>query len=88
MNEQIIYNTSEECFHRLDQLDPLSHFRECFDFPRLQSDQECLYFCGHSLGLRPKKAKVYVQEELDAWARWGVEAVSYTHLTLPTIYSV
>ena len=26
--------------------------------------------------------------QLDYWARTGLVAVSYTHLTLPTIYSV
>ncbi|MCX7978641.1 MAG: kynureninase, partial [Bdellovibrionaceae bacterium] len=31
------------------------------------------YFAGHSLGLMPLKAQQYVNEELEAWARLGVE---------------
>jgi kynureninase len=31
------------------------------------------YFCGHSLGLQPRRAREYVLEELSAWEQQGVE---------------
>jgi len=32
-----------------------------------------VYLCGHSLGLQPKTAAAYVEEELEDWAQLGVE---------------
>src|SRR5437763_3820366 len=32
-----------------------------------------LYFAGHSLRLQPRRAREYVLQELDDWARFGVE---------------
>ena len=34
---------------------------------------ECIYFCGNSLGLQPIMTKVLVQAELDTWATRGVQ---------------
>src|SRR5207253_2775213 len=36
-------------------------------------DVEPIYFTGNSLGLMPKKAKEYVDQELDDWARLAVD---------------
>jgi len=33
-----------------------------------QSDGECVYLCGHSLGLMPKVVQSYTQRQLDSWA--------------------
>jgi kynureninase len=66
-------NTTEACAIHFDQNDQLKEFRSHFDFPKINGQQDQLYFCGHSLGLRPKKAKEYINEELDAWADLGVE---------------
>lgn len=55
-----------------DAQDPLSSLRDEFAFPESKSGSP-LYFAGHSLGLMPKKAPLYVQEEMEAWARYGVE---------------
>lgn len=57
---------------KLDAQDPLAKLRDEFVFPESKSGRP-LYFAGHSLGLMPKKAKLYVQEELEAWGRYGVE---------------
>lgn len=56
----------------LDHNDPLAVFRSRFYFPTFHSDNP-IYFTGNSLGLQPKKVASYVQEELDAWAKFGVE---------------
>ena len=52
-----------------DEADALSPLRAEFHFP----EQTPLYFAGHSLGLMPRKAREYVNAELDDWARFGVE---------------
>ena len=65
----------EEAFaHQLDAADPLRHFRECFHIPRRADGQPAIYFCGHSLGLQPKTARAFVEQELDVWAQHAVEA--------------
>jgi len=50
-----------------------AEFRARFAMPQDPQGRELLYFAGHSLGLQPRRAKEYVLEELDAWARLGVE---------------
>jgi len=39
----------------------------------LAPEEEAIYFCGHSLGLQPKATRKLLDEELDKWARAGVE---------------
>lgn len=56
----------------MDAKDPLKKFREAFHFPDFH-DKEVVYFTGNSLGLQPKSVQSYLQEELDAWAKYGVE---------------
>lgn len=56
----------------LDARDPLAGFRERFHVPP-HGDGECVYLCGNSLGLQPKSAARYLDEELEAWRRFGVE---------------
>lgn len=57
----------------LDKQDPLRKFREKFHIPLQENGREFLYLCGNSLGLQPRKAAEYVHEELEDWARLGVE---------------
>jgi kynureninase len=57
----------------LDSADPLSKFRDRFNFPLQKSGNEVIYFTGNSLGLSPKTAKSYVDQELDDWAQLAVE---------------
>lgn len=56
----------------MDEKDALQHFRNEFLFPTFQ-DQTAIYFTGNSLGLQPKKTAQYIQEELNDWAKYGVE---------------
>ena len=57
---------------QLDQNDLLSSFRNKFYIPLIHG-KECIYFTGNSLGLQPKTVKKYVDQELEDWARMGVE---------------
>ncbi|HEX7060982.1 MAG TPA: hypothetical protein VF200_03380, partial [Woeseiaceae bacterium] len=57
----------------MDERDPLRAFREEFNFPPPGDGQEPVYLCGNSLGLQPKLAARYVQEELEDWANLAVD---------------
>jgi kynureninase len=57
----------------LDAQDPLAAYRERFYIPYGADGQESIYLCGNSLGLQPKTARAYVAQELQDWARLGVE---------------
>ena len=67
------YETGAEFAARMDADDPLASFRTRFLFPKIASGADCIYLCGHSLGLQPKKAKDYIEQELRDWADFGVE---------------
>jgi kynureninase len=56
----------------MDERDPLKEFRERFLLPK-NPDANCIYLCGHSLGLQPKTAAAYIEQELKDWAQLGVE---------------
>ncbi|MGH7658722.1 MAG: kynureninase, partial [Gemmatimonadales bacterium] len=58
---------------RLDDADPLVHFRERFAIPRDASGEPLVYLSGNSLGLMPRAARDMVNGELDDWATLGVE---------------
>ncbi|XP_043930906.1 kynureninase [Protopterus annectens] len=75
--------TDEKLALYLDEQDKLRHLRDCFHMPKVRDlpeidselvdkDQNCVYLCGNSLGLQPKKVKEYIDEELDKWAKIGV----------------
>jgi len=66
------FQPGEACAAELDARDPLAHYRQRFYVPRIQGE-ECIYLCGHSLGLQPKSAKAHIEQELEDWARLGVE---------------
>jgi kynureninase len=55
-----------------DSGDPLAKYRNRFHIPA-SDGREQLYFCGNSLGLQPKSVAAALQQELDDWARYGVE---------------
>ncbi|MBI3239340.1 MAG: kynureninase [Flavobacteriia bacterium] len=56
----------------LDAADPLKSYRDRFYIPTFH-EKGVRYFTGNSLGLQPKSAQAYVQQEMDDWAKWGVE---------------
>lgn len=57
----------------LDANDVLAPMRAQFHIPQRADGSSIVYLCGHSLGLAPKQAARIVQEEMDVWARQGVE---------------
>ncbi|MBT3585670.1 MAG: kynureninase [Halobacteriovoraceae bacterium] len=57
----------------LDAADPLKDFRAQFEIPKTKEGSDCLYFCGHSLGLMPKQTRQVIAAECDAWGALGVE---------------
>jgi kynureninase len=57
----------------LDNADPLRSYRDQFLLPRRADGTPQTYLCGHSLGLQPAGARALVEQELDDWARLGVE---------------
>lgn len=58
---------------QMDATDQLKDFRNEFHIPKDQNGNDCIYFCGNSLGLMPKTARSYIQQELDDWQDLGVE---------------
>jgi kynureninase len=62
-----------EFARRSDAEDSLGRFRSEFLFPKDAKGQDVVYLAGNSLGLQPRKAKAYVEVELEDWARFGVE---------------
>lgn len=68
----------------MDAIDKLRHFRDRFHFPEAKDGIEPIYFTGNSLGLMPKTARVYVDQELDDWARLAVDGhLQAKHAWLP-----
>lgn len=55
-----------------DREDELNHLRKRFFIPQAD-EKEVIYFTGNSLGLQPKTARNFVEEEMLAWEQWGVE---------------
>lgn len=66
------HQNSLEFAREMDAKDPLKSFRDQFYFPDFHTE-EVVYLTGNSLGLQPKTTKEYIQKELDAWAKYGVE---------------
>src|SRR5437763_2504099 len=68
------FSADESFARQLDAEDPLRGFREKFSLPLGKDGKPIVYFAGNSLGLMPKSARAIVEEELDNWAKFGVDA--------------
>ena len=68
------FSSSEDFARQLDAEDPLRQVRDKFHLPLHQDGKPVIYFAGNSLGLMPKSAKEVVEQELDDWAKLGVDA--------------
>jgi kynureninase len=67
------FQAGEDFAIKMDEGDPLKSFRDRFLFPKTNGGEDCIYLCGHSLGLQPRAAAAYVDQELHDWAQLGVE---------------
>lgn len=65
--------TAKHRAFQLDSDDPLYRYRERFYIPRTDEGTEVIYLCGNSLGLQPKSARAFVEQELSDWEKLGVE---------------
>jgi kynureninase len=66
------FRLGEDFAIAMDERDPLKHYRERFLLPKTAGG-DCVYLSGHSLGLQPKTAATYIEQELKDWAQLGVE---------------
>jgi kynureninase len=69
---ELHFQPGEDFAQTMDSRDSLRTYRERFSFPKIAAC-DCLYLCGHSLGLQPKTSASYIQQELKDWAELGVE---------------
>ena len=67
------YEKGLDFARRMDRQDPLARFRDRFHIPQTAGGEDEIYLCGSSLGLQPKSAADYVNDELDSWRRLGVK---------------
>ena len=72
MNDKPIY--AGDGHEVMDGRDPLRDFRDRFHMPLGAHGEDVIYFTGNSLGLMPKTARGYVEQELTDWETLGVEA--------------
>jgi kynureninase len=70
----IAFETTKEFAAEQTARDPLVAFRERFHIPPMPNGSDCVYLCGHSLGLQPTSTREYVEQELEDWAGLGVDA--------------
>jgi kynureninase len=69
-----VFSIDEEFAREMDANDPLREFRHRFHLPLDKDARPLIYFAGNSLGLMPKSARKIVEQELDDWAKLGVDA--------------
>lgn len=67
------YRTGREFAVAMDRADELRPLRGEFVSPQATTGPPVVYLCGNSLGLQPRRAVRYVQQELDDWGRLAVE---------------
>jgi kynureninase len=74
MSEAIpAFESGRDFARSLDTADPLRSLRDEFNFPTAKNGHDPVYLCGNSLGLQPKLAVRYVEEELEDWGKLAVE---------------
>jgi kynureninase len=69
-----MFSVDEGFACEMDAQDPLRNSRDSFYLPLGKDARPVIYFAGNSLGLMPKAARDVVDQELDNWAKLGVDA--------------
>lgn len=69
----LIYADKKENASSLNSVNSIQNFRSRFHIPKTPDGNDVIYLTGNSLGLQPKAARKYIDEELEDWARLGVE---------------
>jgi kynureninase len=72
-NQSLKFEASAEFARETDAADSLRYFRDKFFIPKQPNGDETVYFTGNSLGLQPKTARAYIEQELKDWETLGVE---------------
>lgn len=66
------FENSQAFASEMDKNDELRDYRQRFFIPQ-HNGKDAIYLTGNSLGLQPKSAIEKIKQELDDWARYGVE---------------
>ena len=69
----LIYADKKENASSLNSVNSIQNFKSRFHIPKTPDGNDVIYLTGNSLGLQPKAARKYIDEELEDWARLGVE---------------
>lgn len=69
-----IHSTDISFASSMDAADPLAGYRKKFHIPKTKNEEDCIYFCGNSLGLQPITVEAALKQELEGWKNLGVEA--------------
>ncbi|HCS19714.1 MAG TPA: kynureninase [Bacteroidetes bacterium] len=77
------YQYSADFAEKMDKEDTLSSFRDAFHIPVMHG-KPCIYLTGNSLGLLPKSARSFVEQEFLDWQDLGVEG--HTEAKNPWLY--
>lgn len=72
------FENSREFAQKLDANDALKLYKDQFIFPQHNS-KRVLYFTGNSLGLQPKRTRLYLDEILNDWGALAVEGHFYAN---------
>jgi kynureninase len=87
------FTTDRDTAIALDRADALAGYRDQFHIPLNAQGHPQSYFCGHSLGLQPKRTAALLNEELQVWQTQGVAGhfnserpwLSYHELLIPEL---
>jgi kynureninase len=97
LKSKATFDTTAEGAKTLDAHDPLHRFRSEFIIPTLadlkrptlskpadeEASPECIYLCGNSLGLQPRRAAKYIDVYLRQWSTKAVTGHFVDHSDSP-----